>query len=123
MLPADRGLLSGAGRWAGDSWDIPPPVPVGSGVPLASGTSHRRHGSTGAAWGLCTALDILHRSTVHSAYPELVWQRKDFQPLYIVQLIFPATIQTINTGVFTQLHNATEIAFLGKKTQHLMSTF
>ena len=52
MLPAGQGLLSGAGRWAGDSWDIPPLVPVGSGVPLASGTSHRRHGSTGAALGL-----------------------------------------------------------------------
>ena len=72
MLLVGRRLLSGAGRWAGGSWDIPPPVPVGSGVPLASGTSHKRHGSTGVAWGLCTAPDILDRSTVHSAFPELV---------------------------------------------------
>ena len=80
MLPAGWGLLSGAGRWAGDSWDIPPPVPVGSGVPVASGTSHRRRGNTGAAWGPCSGLDILDRSTVHSAFLELVWQRKDIQP-------------------------------------------
>ena len=81
MLPAGRGHLPESGRWGDDSWGIPPPVPVGSGVPLASGTSHRRHGSSEVAWGWYSALDILDKSTVHSVSLELVWQRKDIQPL------------------------------------------
>ena len=83
MLPAGQGLLPGSGRWVDDSWGIPPPVPVGpSGVPLASGTSHRRHGSSEVAWGWYSVLDILDKSTVHSVSLELVWQWKDIQPLY-----------------------------------------
>ena len=80
MLPAGWRLHCEAGRWSGDNWGILPPVPLGSDVPVASDTSHRRHGSNRAASGLCIALDILNKSTVHSAFPELVWQRKDIQP-------------------------------------------
>ena len=56
MLPADQELPSGARGWGGDIWGIPPPDPLGSGVPLAPGTSHRRHGNSGVALGLCSAL-------------------------------------------------------------------
>ena len=37
-----------------------------------SGSSHRRRGSTGVAWGPCRALDIPHRSTGPLASGELV---------------------------------------------------
>ena len=72
MLPAGQGLLSGAERWTADKWDILLSDPVGSGMLFVSNTSHRRHGNTGAAWDLCIALDILNKSTVHSAFLELV---------------------------------------------------
>ena len=81
MLLAGQGLLPESGRWGDDSWDIPPPVHVGSGVPLVSGTSHRRLGSSEVAWGWYSVLDILDKSTVHSVSLELVWQWKDIQPL------------------------------------------
>ena len=51
-----------------------------SGGPLVSGTSHRRHGSTGAAWDLCSGLDILDKSTVRLTFLELAWQRKGLHP-------------------------------------------
>ena len=54
MLPAGRGLHSQAGRWADE-------FPVGAGVPLAAGTSHRIHGSSVAVWGLCIALEIIEQ--------------------------------------------------------------
>ena len=53
---------------------------MGSGVPLASGTSHRRHGSSGGVWGLCTDPDISDKSTVHSVSPVLFEKMKDTQP-------------------------------------------